>query len=207
MQLNNGVIESPALTSHCTVDRFFVQLCFISTKILFTLTQDVGIQAYYYHRSELIKPATELFRHNLTGTLEASVRATNAQYDDTDILQRLDVRILEVGKLRTCNIINDLKWWCQVIYCLLYIAHLTIVSVKVNGSQFNSLQIVQHACLCYSLLGSHSYKVLTCHITQTKIVDITTFFPCSYPLVILVGMCSVQTIMWMVLLVQCSHKK
>ena len=49
-----------------------------------------------YYRSELIKPATELFRHNLTGTLEASVRATNAQYDDADILQRLDVRILEV---------------------------------------------------------------------------------------------------------------
>ena len=47
-------------------------------------------------RIELIKPATELFRHNLTGTLEASVRATNAQYDENDILQRLDVRILEV---------------------------------------------------------------------------------------------------------------
>ncbi|XP_065887804.1 gamma-tubulin complex component 3 homolog isoform X2 [Dysidea avara] len=47
--------------------------------------------------SELIKPATELFRHNLTGTLEASVRATNAQYDDADILQRLDVRILELS--------------------------------------------------------------------------------------------------------------
>ena len=49
-----------------------------------------------FSRIELIKPATELFRHNLTGTLEASVRATNAQYDDNDILQRLDVRILEV---------------------------------------------------------------------------------------------------------------
>ena len=48
-------------------------------------------------RTELIKPATELFRHNLTGTLEASVRATNAQYDENDILQRLDVRILEVN--------------------------------------------------------------------------------------------------------------
>lgn len=47
--------------------------------------------------TELIKPATELFRHNLTGTLEASVRATNAQYDENDILQRLDVRILELS--------------------------------------------------------------------------------------------------------------
>ena len=62
------------------------------------------ILAFEYHqgrlinyRTELIKPATELFRHNLTGTLEASVRATNAQYDENDILQRLDVRILEVN--------------------------------------------------------------------------------------------------------------
>ena len=47
-------------------------------------------------RIELIKPAMELYRHNLTGTLEASVRATNTQYDDNDILQHLDVRILEV---------------------------------------------------------------------------------------------------------------
>ena len=47
-------------------------------------------------RIELIKPAMELFRHNLTGTLEASVRATNAQYNDNNILQRLDVRTLEV---------------------------------------------------------------------------------------------------------------
>jgi len=38
-----------------------------------------------------------LFLHNLTGILETAIRATNAQYDDADILRRLDVRLLEVG--------------------------------------------------------------------------------------------------------------
>ncbi|CAG8587260.1 2028_t:CDS:10, partial [Scutellospora calospora] len=43
----------------------------------------------------LSKLANTLFRHNLTGTLEAAIRASNAQYDDPDILRRLDVRLLE----------------------------------------------------------------------------------------------------------------
>ncbi|KAG9292620.1 hypothetical protein G9A89_006992 [Geosiphon pyriformis] len=45
----------------------------------------------------LSKAANTLYRHNLTGTLEAAVRASNAQYDDPDILRRLDVRLLEVS--------------------------------------------------------------------------------------------------------------
>ncbi|CAG8720812.1 18621_t:CDS:10, partial [Dentiscutata erythropus] len=45
----------------------------------------------------LSKPANTLYRHNLTGTLEAAIRASNAQYDDPDILRRLDVRLLEVS--------------------------------------------------------------------------------------------------------------
>ena len=52
-------------------------------------------------RSELAKPAEVLFLHNLTGTLEAAIRATNAQFDKTDLLQRLDVRLLDVSVL--CN--------------------------------------------------------------------------------------------------------
>lgn len=47
-------------------------------------------------RSGLSKPANTLFRHNLTGVLEAAIRASNAQYDDPSILARLDVRLLEV---------------------------------------------------------------------------------------------------------------
>ena len=44
-----------------------------------------------------MKPASQLFMHNLTGIQESAVRATNAQYDDQDILDRLDVRLLEVS--------------------------------------------------------------------------------------------------------------
>ncbi|XP_013415922.1 gamma-tubulin complex component 3 homolog [Lingula anatina] len=46
---------------------------------------------------DLAKPAGTLYLHNLTGVLETAVRATNAQYDDADILKRLDVRLLEVS--------------------------------------------------------------------------------------------------------------
>ncbi|KAF9410504.1 Gamma-tubulin complex component 3 [Podila epigama] len=47
--------------------------------------------------TNLSQPANTLFRHNLTGTLETAIRSSNAQYDDPDILRRLDVRLLEVS--------------------------------------------------------------------------------------------------------------
>lgn len=50
-----------------------------------------------YYRDDLAKPASNLYLHNLTGILETAIRATNAQFDDSDILKRLDVRLLEVG--------------------------------------------------------------------------------------------------------------
>ena len=43
----------------------------------------------------LNRPASSLFRHNLTASLETAVRGSNAQFDDPDILRRLDARILE----------------------------------------------------------------------------------------------------------------
>lgn len=46
---------------------------------------------------DLSKPASTLYLHNLTGTLEAAIRATNAQYEDADILNRLDVRMLDLS--------------------------------------------------------------------------------------------------------------
>ncbi|KAK3095374.1 hypothetical protein FSP39_013926 [Pinctada imbricata] len=46
---------------------------------------------------DLAKPAGNLYLHNLTGILETAIRATNAQFDDSDILKRLDVRLLEVS--------------------------------------------------------------------------------------------------------------
>ncbi|TFK43488.1 gamma-tubulin complex DGRIP91/SPC98 component [Crucibulum laeve] len=43
----------------------------------------------------LAKPANTLYRHNLTATLETAIRSSNAQNDGTDVLRRLDARMLE----------------------------------------------------------------------------------------------------------------
>ncbi|KAI0036752.1 gamma-tubulin complex DGRIP91/SPC98 component [Vararia minispora EC-137] len=43
----------------------------------------------------LSRPANTLYRHNLTATLEAAVRSSNAQNDPPDILRRLDAEMLE----------------------------------------------------------------------------------------------------------------
>lgn len=46
-------------------------------------------------RPSLSRPANTLYRHNLTATLEAAIRASNAQNDPPDVLRRLDARMLE----------------------------------------------------------------------------------------------------------------
>lgn len=51
----------------------------------------------YVCSGDLSKPASTLYLHNLTGILEAAVRATNAQYDSPEVLHRLDVRMLDLS--------------------------------------------------------------------------------------------------------------
>ncbi|SRR5258708_49535 len=46
-------------------------------------------------RSSLDHPANTLYRHNLTATLETAIRYTSASQDSTDVLRRLDARILD----------------------------------------------------------------------------------------------------------------
>ncbi|KAI9206326.1 Spc98 family-domain-containing protein [Polychytrium aggregatum] len=46
----------------------------------------------------LSKSAALTFKHNITATLEAAIRASNAQYDHPDIVRRLDVRLLEMSE-------------------------------------------------------------------------------------------------------------
>lgn len=45
--------------------------------------------------ASLSRPANTLYRHNLTATLEAAVRSSNARFDPPDVLRRLDARMLE----------------------------------------------------------------------------------------------------------------
>ena len=46
---------------------------------------------------ELKKRATQLYRHNLTGTLEGALRASNAQFEPSYVLDRVGVRLLEAS--------------------------------------------------------------------------------------------------------------
>lgn len=46
---------------------------------------------------DLNKPAHTLYLHSLSAILETAIRSTNAQFDDPDILQRLDVSLLEIS--------------------------------------------------------------------------------------------------------------
>ncbi|RDB22495.1 Spindle pole body component alp6 [Hypsizygus marmoreus] len=43
----------------------------------------------------LTRPANTLYRHNLTATLETAIRSSNAEKDPSDVLRRLDARMLE----------------------------------------------------------------------------------------------------------------
>lgn len=47
--------------------------------------------------NDLAKPGKSLYIHNLSGILESAIRATNAQFHNPEVLQRLDVRLLEVS--------------------------------------------------------------------------------------------------------------
>lgn len=58
---------------------------------------------YLLFSPELDKPATNLYPHNLSSLLETAVAASNAQYEEPDILKRLDVRLLEISP-------GDLGW-------------------------------------------------------------------------------------------------
>lgn len=47
------------------------------------------------NRPELDRPAKDLYRHDLFSIMATAIRSTTAQYDDQEILEHLDVRLLE----------------------------------------------------------------------------------------------------------------
>lgn len=44
------------------------------------------------------KPASSLYRHNLTASLETAIRGSNSQFEDMDVLKRLDARVLDFNE-------------------------------------------------------------------------------------------------------------
>lgn len=53
----------------------------------------------------LDRPAGSQYRHNLTSTLDSAVRGSNAQYDNPEVLRRLDARMLQLAH-------GDIGWDC-----------------------------------------------------------------------------------------------
>ncbi|KAI8967046.1 Spc98 family-domain-containing protein [Mycotypha africana] len=53
--------------------------------------------------SHLNKPANLIYRHNLTSILESAIRSSDAQYDNPDLIRRLDVKLLEFQR-------DDIGW-------------------------------------------------------------------------------------------------
>lgn len=52
------------------------------------------INILYLSRSDLDRPAKELHRYELCSILDSTIRATNAQYDDPEILSQIDVHMM-----------------------------------------------------------------------------------------------------------------
>jgi gamma-tubulin complex component 3 len=55
--------------------------------------------------SNLDRPANSQYRHTLTAQLEHAIRSSNAQYDSSDVLRRLDARMLELSH-------GEIGWDC-----------------------------------------------------------------------------------------------
>lgn len=53
----------------------------------------------------LDRPVNSMYRHNLTSQLEHAIRHSNAQYDDPEVLRRLDARMLELST-------GEIGWDC-----------------------------------------------------------------------------------------------
>ena len=51
--------------------------------------------------SDLGKRAVEMSEYQLNGSLDAAIRASNAQFDDADILDRLRVKLAKATSLET----------------------------------------------------------------------------------------------------------
>ncbi|PWN32047.1 uncharacterized protein FA14DRAFT_138591 [Meira miltonrushii] len=86
----------------------------------------------------LDKPASSLFRHNLTASLETSIRGSNSQYDDVDIVGRLDARILDFSE-------GDLGW--------------DSFTLEYRVDEPVSTVLDNHAMLGYQIIFNHLWKV------------------------------------------------
>ncbi|KAF9567322.1 gamma-tubulin complex, DGRIP91/SPC98 component [Agrocybe pediades] len=82
----------------------------------------------------LSRPAQSLYRHNLTANLETAIRSSNAQKDPTDVLRRLDARMLEYSH-------GEIGW---DVFTLEYKVDPPLDTVLDNGAMEKYLKLFRH---------------------------------------------------------------
>ena len=107
-QLHEAIEHCYRETSHLVLDTMFRRyklMDHVSAMRKYLLLGQGDLIRYLLELldEELNQPATNLYPHNLAGILESAIRATNTQFEDPDILERLDVRLLDVQP-------GDLGW-------------------------------------------------------------------------------------------------
>ena len=87
-----------------------------------------------FRSPNLSRPANTIYRHNLTATLETAVRSSNAQRDPSDVLRRLDVRMMEYSH-------GEIGW---DVFTLEYKVDSPVNTVLDADSMMNYLKIFNH---------------------------------------------------------------
>jgi gamma-tubulin complex component 3 len=79
-------------------EKFYLDLHLQALKDYLLLAKGDFVQVLVESAAPVLdKPANKLLRHHLTSTLETSIRSSNAQYDNPEVLKNLDARMLELG--------------------------------------------------------------------------------------------------------------
>jgi gamma-tubulin complex component 3 len=95
LQLAAG-IDSKLL--HLMMSRFHVEAHLLALKRFMLLGQGDFVTCLMDGVGpELKRRANQLFRHNLTGILEGALRASNAQFEPSYVLDRIGIRLLEAS--------------------------------------------------------------------------------------------------------------
>lgn len=80
------------------MSRFYVQTHLLALKKFMLLGQGDFVTCLMDGVGpELKRRANQLFRHNLTGILEGALRASNAQFEPSYVLDRIGIRLLEAS--------------------------------------------------------------------------------------------------------------
>ena len=89
---------------------------------------------HFVLRPSLDKPANSLFRHNLTGILETSIRSSAAQFESEEIMKRLDVRLMEASA-------SDKGW---DVFSLEYVIDSPLDAIIDDSASVNYLRLFQY---------------------------------------------------------------